>query len=47
MSTTLVGPLHTRKQVDVFQQKIGEITKQGGTILAGGKAVDPKSLPDV
>jgi aldehyde dehydrogenase family 7 protein A1 len=37
---TLVGPLHTRAQVQSFIDCIAEAKKQGGKVLVGGEVLD-------
>ena len=36
---TLCGPLHTRAAVKEFEEGLAEIARQGGRVLAGGKAI--------
>ena len=37
---TLVGPLHSREQVQTFVSGIEEAKKQGGKVLVGGEVMD-------
>eukprot|EP00924_Labyrinthula_sp_SR-Ha-C_P014488 maker-scaffold_94-snap-gene-0.27-mRNA-1 protein AED:0.05 eAED:0.05 QI:7/1/1/1/0/0/2/271/481 len=37
---TLVGPLHSKGQVDLFQRKVAEAVDQGGNLMIGGRLVE-------
>jgi len=43
---TLVGPLHTKKQLEQYEDVIQRVKAQGGEIIYGGSKVDPSTLPE-
>jgi len=38
--STLCGPLHSKWQIDIFNNGVAEIKKQGGKLLIGGKQIE-------
>ena len=43
-SNTLVGPVHSQQTIDNFNATISEVTKSGGTITFGGKAIQSEGF---
>jgi aldehyde dehydrogenase (NAD+) len=43
---TLVGPLIDEAAVSAFEEAVARIRAEGGEIIAGGRRVDPASLPE-